>query len=246
MTIHLGNNDRSDIYSLPEGLGLSITLLSNRAVHNKNAVIGTNSLLHLLHLIEELGLLLVSSRSINNNDLHSFLLKLGNSLLSNCYRVSLNVTTIERNPDFSCVLLQLVEGTSSEGIRTDHSHSPSFLFVVVGHFTASGGLSASLQPNKHNDIDFSPLGLKRFFVNLKQRCQLLNDCLFNQDPQVSSSLFFVLELVEDILSQLHYVSNIDVTSEEGITDLLKALLDCLFINDCRFVEFLKSSGDFSA
>ena len=188
----------------------------------------------------------MSPRSINNNDLHSFLLELGHSLLSNCHRVSLDVTSIERNPDFSSILLQLIEGTSSEGICTDHAHSPSFLLVVVGHFTASGGLSASLQPDKHDDIDFSPLGLKWFFVNLKQRCQFLNNCLFDQDSQVSSSLFFMLELVEDILSQLHHVSNIDVTSEEGVTDLLEALLDCFFIDDCRFVEFLKSSGDFSA
>ena len=246
MTIHLGNDDRSHIYSLPKGLGLSIALLSNRAVHHKDAVIRTNSLLDLLHFVEKLGLLFVSTRSINNNDLHSFLLELSHSLLSNCHRVSLNVTTVERNPDFSSVLLQLIEGTSSEGIRTDHPHSPSFLLVVVGHFTASCGLSTSLQPDKHDDVDFSPLGFKWFFVNLKQRCQFLDDCLFDHDPQVSSSLFFVLKLVEDILSQLHHVSNIDVTSEEGVTDLLEALLDCLFVDDRRFVEFLKSSGDLSA
>jgi len=56
----------------------------------------------------------------------------------------------------------------------------------------------------------------------------------------------MLELVEDIFSQLHNIPNIDIASEEGVTDLLEALLDCLFVDDCRFVELLQSCGDLSA
>jgi hypothetical protein len=54
----------------------------------------------------------------------------------------------------------------------------------------------------------------------------------------------IFECFEDVLPQGHDVANIDITSKEGIADLFEALLHCLIINDCRFVEALEGFGYF--
>ena len=70
--------------------------------------------------------------------------------------------------------------------------------------------------------------------------------MFDRNPEISSSFLLVLELLQNILSELHDVPNIDVASEEGIADFFEALLDGLLINDGGFVELLEGRGDFSA
>lgn len=56
----------------------------------------------------------------------------------------------------------------------------------------------------------------------------------------------MLKFCHDILSEFHDVADIDVATQKGVAYLFEALLDGLFVHDCRLVELLKGSGDFPA
>ena len=199
VSVHLGDDDRSDVDCLPEGFSLSVALLTNGTIHNKDDVIWFHSLLYLFHLIEKVSLLFVPTRSINDDDLHPFLFKLSNTFFSDSHWISLDVTTVERDPNLGCVLLKLVKSTCSEGISTDHGHSPPLLLVVVGNLAASSGFAATLKTHKHDDIDLPPLRLEGLFIDFKKACEFLDDCGLDEYSEVASLILLMLEFFGNVL-----------------------------------------------
>lgn len=59
-------------------------------------------------------------------------------------------------------------------------------------------------------------------------------------------MFFSFELVHDVFSQLHDVSDIDVAAQECVADLLEALLHGLLVDDGGLVELLQGRSDLAA
>lgn len=144
MTVHLCNDDWSNINCFSESLSLCITLLTNWAIHNEDDVIRLDCFLDLFHFIKKLSLLFVTSWCINYNDVHTFLFELSNTFFGYCYRISLDITSIEGDSYLRCVLFKLIKGSCSESISTNHGNSPSLFFIIVGNFTASGSFSTTL------------------------------------------------------------------------------------------------------
>jgi hypothetical protein len=246
VSVHLSDDNRADIDCFPEGLSLNITLLSDRTVHHEDDVIGLHCLLNLLHLIEELCLLLMPSRGIHDNDLHAFFFELGHTFLSDRNGVSLDVATIEGNSYLRCVLLELVKGTCSESISAYHCHSPSLLLIVVGDLAAGSCLTATLKSNKHDDICLSSFRLVRLLLNLEESRELFDNCGFDEDSEVSSLLLLCFELIHDVFSKLHDISNINIAAEQSVADFFETIFHYLFIYDCCFVEFLQGAGNLAA
>lgn len=180
MSVEFGNNNTSNLDSFIKGLSLSKTLLTNRTVHNENNFIRLDCSLDLLHLFKQFSFLFVPTRSIHNDNLHTFLLEFLNTLPSNFDRVSLTVAAIEGNSNPGSILFQLIECTSTECISTNHGNSPALLFVVVSIFGTSGCFTTSLQTDKHHNIRFSFLGLEGFSLNVEQVSQLSDYLSLNQ------------------------------------------------------------------
>jgi len=229
MTVHLCDNDRPYIDCFSKGISLSEALLTNRAVHNENNVVWIHSFLYLFHLVKKLSFLFVTTRSIKNDDLHSIRFKVSDSFLGNRNRISFNITTIERNSNLCCILFKLIEGTSSESISTNHTNSPSFFLIVVSNFAASCCFSTSLQSNEHYYVRFASLRLIRFFLYFEKGSQLFYYCSFDQSSKVSAFLFFTFELIHNVLSELHYVSDIYIAAEKSIAYLFQTFFHGLFV-----------------
>ena len=246
VTVHLGDDNWAYIDSFPEGLGLSIALLTDGAVHDKDDVVGADSFLNLFHFIKELGFLFVSTWGIDDDDFHALVFELGNSFFGDGNWVSFDVASVEGNSYLGCVLFQLIEGSSSEGIGANHGDSPAFLFVVVCYFTASGCFSTALKSDKHDDVDFSSFGFEGFLLNFEEAGQFLDDGLFDENSEVATALFFIFELIENILSQFHDILDIDIAAQECVANLFEAFFDGFFIDDGGFIEFLEGRGDLSS
>jgi hypothetical protein len=131
VTIKLGDDDTSNWNGLLEGHGLILASLTNGRVHDEDNIIWFDGLLHLLHLIEEIILLLVSTRGIHNDHLEALLLKLVHTLNCNLNWVSLSVGPKEWDPHLRSILLQLVKCTCSEGISTDQTCPEPLLLPIV-------------------------------------------------------------------------------------------------------------------
>jgi hypothetical protein len=94
----------------------------------------------------------MSSRSVHYNHLHILLAELSDTLLGDAHGVSLRIRAVERNTQFSCILLQLIEGSGAESIGANHGSTPALALVVVGEFSYCCRLTRSLQAHKHNYI----------------------------------------------------------------------------------------------
>ena len=168
MTIQLGNDHTAYIHAISEGQSLVIASLTNATVHNKYNILGCDGLRDLLHFIKKFLFLFVSSWSIYDDYFEVFFLEMVHAIQRDLYRIRFCVAPIERNSHFGGILLQLVEGPSSERIRTHQGHFPAFLLVVIGIFGTSRGLTRPLQADKHNHIGVTAFGHKRLVLALKQ------------------------------------------------------------------------------
>lgn len=211
MSVHFCDDHTSDVDCFSEGIGLCKALLADRTVHDENDVVRVDNFLDLLHFVEKFGFLFMSSWSIDYDDFHVLVFELIDSFFSDGDWVGFNVTSVERHSYFGSILFQLVEGTGSEGVSTDHGDSPSLLFVEVGHFRAGGCFSTSLQSYEHDDVGFSPFWLERFFIDFQEVCQLFDDLAFDEDTEIASFALVVPEFIHDVLSHFHYIANVNVT-----------------------------------
>lgn len=168
VAVHFRNDDRSDVDSFSEGLRLHIALLSDRTIHNENYVVWFDCFLNLFHFIEQLRFLSVPSRSINQNNFHSLIPELCDSLLSDGNWICLDVAAIEWYANFGCILLELIKSACTESVCANHRHSPSFLLVVVGHLAACCCFAASLETDEHDDVGLPSFGLKRFLIDFQK------------------------------------------------------------------------------
>lgn len=119
VSIQFGDNTGSNVNTVFEGLGLTVTSLTDTSVHHEDCSVGFHLTLNLLHLVEEGRFLLVTTTGINDNDLVLHLAEVGYTFCSNLNGVSFLLVTEERALYFRCVHFELLKRASTEGISTD-------------------------------------------------------------------------------------------------------------------------------
>jgi hypothetical protein len=95
MTIKFGNDDGPNFNSFVKCLGLIIAGLTNAAIHYKDGRIRIYSNLNLLHFFKQGTFLLMSTRSINNNNFKFLFSKEVNTFLGNFYWICFFLVTKE-------------------------------------------------------------------------------------------------------------------------------------------------------
>jgi hypothetical protein len=108
--------------------------------------------------------LLVPSWSIDYYNLIFFLPKVIYTRLCNLYRICLFRMTKKWTFYFCCIHLKLGESSSTEGICTDNSNSPSFFHVMVSKLCTSRCLSCSLQADEHYNVWLVSYEFKSFVL----------------------------------------------------------------------------------
>lgn len=92
---------------------------TNARVENHDSHVGLHSFADLHHLLEELGLLLMSTRCIHDDDLEPLLLELGYTLRRNGDRIGLGVRTEVCDLRLRGGLSRLVKSTGTKRIGTN-------------------------------------------------------------------------------------------------------------------------------
>ena len=95
--------------------------LTDAGVQNHNSLVGLYGFANLHHLLEELGFLLMSTRRIHDDDIETLLLEFRHTLRGDCDRIGLRVRAEICNLGLRCGLSGLIEGSGTEGIRTDNT-----------------------------------------------------------------------------------------------------------------------------
>jgi len=107
----------------------------------------------------------VTTRSIDYDNFIFLVLEKVHTLFCDLDRVSLSLMPKEWALDFGCIHLELLEGTGTECISANQTHTPSLLHVVICELCASGGLTRPLKTDKHDNIRAALLELVRFVLN---------------------------------------------------------------------------------
>ena len=161
--------------------------------------------LYLNHLFEQRSLLLVPTGRVDNNYFIPFFAELFDALGSDANRVCLRVTTVEGDPDTSCILLKLVKSTSTERICAYHGYFPFTRLIIMRIPTQSSRLtvqkvcvsivatlfkidslgdccrfSGTLKTHKHDYICFAFFGFEGRSLGVKHRYKLGNDAFFHK------------------------------------------------------------------
>ena len=121
VAIQLSHDDGTDWDLRLELSGLIVNPLTIGGGHDEDNIVGNDGILNLLHLVEEGGLLLVATRGIYDNQVILLSTKLADSLAGNGDGIALGEASVEAYLGLSSVLLELVLGTSTEGIGADKS-----------------------------------------------------------------------------------------------------------------------------
>mmetsp|Transcript_12329 Transcript_12329/g.23950 ORF Transcript_12329/g.23950 Transcript_12329/m.23950 type:complete len:211 (-) Transcript_12329:644-1276(-) len=179
MTIKLGDDDRSDRDTLFKGKGLICNSLANCRIHNEDHLIRGNNIHNLLHFFEKLSLLLVTTRSINKNNLVALLAKMFGTLLCKFDWVSLKGVTKVRNTQLDSVLLHLIQSSCTEGITAHHGSLPALTSPIVGKFGNRGGLTSTLETNEHKDVCLALDRFVRLHVRRQQSHKLVENSIAN-------------------------------------------------------------------
>jgi len=82
--------------------------------------------------------------------------ELRDATLCHSYRIGFRVGSIKGNVKLGGILFQLVQGTGSEGIGTDHGRFPMAFGIVGRHFRDRCGFVSTLQTHKEDNVGFSP------------------------------------------------------------------------------------------
>ena len=160
-----------------ESFGLRVTSLTNTTVHHENGCVWFDGGLHLNHFIKQGLFLLVSTRSINDNDLILLFPEESYTLVSNLYWIGLVLVTKEGALDLGSIHFELFESTSSKRVCANETDSEPTLHVVVRKFGTSGGLSRPLKSYEHDNVGLTPNKLIRLILRSKHSSKLLNDGL---------------------------------------------------------------------
>ena len=108
---------------------------------------------------------------INNNFNDVFFRRLRRLLTFD--QISFSIATIKWDASFSSILLDLIIGTSTEGICANQGRFPTFFLVIICQFCTRRGLSRTLQTDKHDYVGFSSLRLVGFDTRIDQLNQFL-------------------------------------------------------------------------
>jgi hypothetical protein len=119
MAVHLGHDDRTEVRTLLKRTTLSLCSLSYTGIQHEHRLVGLDRLANLHHLLEQLRLLLMPPRGIDDDDLEPFLLKFRHTLAGDGDGIRLSVRAEVGYFGFGCGLSGLVEGTSTEGVGAD-------------------------------------------------------------------------------------------------------------------------------
>lgn len=131
VAIELGDKDTAVSGSLLESPTLSLCCLTNASIENHDRLVRCDGLADLNHFTKELAFLLVPARRVNNDDFEFGSLEGSNTCRGNRNRVCLGMRTIEGEIDFRSILLELVEGTRPERVRTHEACLEAALVVVI-------------------------------------------------------------------------------------------------------------------
>mmetsp|Transcript_128935 Transcript_128935/g.288216 ORF Transcript_128935/g.288216 Transcript_128935/m.288216 type:complete len:247 (+) Transcript_128935:642-1382(+) len=245
MAVKLGDDHAADSDGIRKSLGLIEACLPDVRVHHKDHIVRIDRLLDLLHLLKERGLLLVPAAGIDDDHLVLFCLERLDAIHSYAHRVRLSITAVKRNTHFGRILLQLVESASPESVCTDQCHLPTLPLVVDGVLGTACRLPRTLQPNKHHHTTLALLRLEGLPVRRHELRELVTDTTLDEPSPVGARCqrFFQLQLVPDAAAELRDVANIHISFEQCLCNLLKTLVDGLFIDDGSGVELLQRSGE---
>lgn len=152
----------------------------------------------------------MSTRGIHNNHFIIFFFECLDSQFSNSNWISFGVTSVEWNSDFCSILFQLIEGSCSESISTNQSHSITFLLPIIGIFRTGSSLTSSLKTDKHDNIALSLLWLERFFLSIQKTSKFSHNFLLDNFLQICGLILLNLKLHSNIFSHLTHISNINI------------------------------------
>mmetsp|Transcript_18677 Transcript_18677/g.62615 ORF Transcript_18677/g.62615 Transcript_18677/m.62615 type:complete len:503 (+) Transcript_18677:231-1739(+) len=175
VAVQLGDDAGAHGHLLLEGLRLVVRRLANGRVHHKDHVVGLRGRRDLLHLLEERPLLPVPPRGVHDDDLVALFLEFAHPVARDHRRVGLRVRAVEGDLGLGGVLLELVEGPGSEGVRAHEAGLPALALVHVGVLGAGGRLARTLEAHKHDHVGALLLGLVGLHSGVQHAAELLHD-----------------------------------------------------------------------
>jgi hypothetical protein len=104
VSVQFRDNHTAHIDTVSEGQGLVVTGLADRTVHDKDHVGGVHGFVHLLHFVEQLLFLFVTSGGVDNNDFEVFTFEIVDAFHGDLHRVRFSVGSVKRDSDFGGVL----------------------------------------------------------------------------------------------------------------------------------------------
>ncbi|THY32035.1 Rrp15p-domain-containing protein [Aureobasidium pullulans] len=189
-TISLCDDDGTVVGSLLEGSRLSLGGLTDGRIEDHDGLVRRDGLLNLDHLIKKVLLLSVTTRGIDDDDLELLLLELFDTFASDNDGVGLGQTTIVGDLCFGSILLQLVEGTSTEGIGANQGSLEASRLVPAGELGTSSCFTGTLETDEHDDIGFALLGLIRGIVGIDKLDEFIKDGLYGDNyDKIESSCY---------------------------------------------------------
>mmetsp|Transcript_56921 Transcript_56921/g.123161 ORF Transcript_56921/g.123161 Transcript_56921/m.123161 type:complete len:250 (+) Transcript_56921:918-1667(+) len=244
MSIKLRHDDAAYVDALPESLGLFEAGLPYMGVHDEDNVVRLYHLRHLLHLVEERLLLLVSTRRIYNDEIVLLFLEELNSLLGNLHGIRLIVVPVEGNADLGRILPELIEGASTEGICAHQRCLPAFPVVVVRILGAGRCLAAALKPYHHDNIALALFELVWLLVRRNQPNQLLHYGLLDEFPLVNAAhIRLEKHTFLHVVPEFGHVADIHVCLEQRCCNFLQHLIQQVVIDDGSSVQLAERGSD---
>ena len=214
--------------------------LPNTSVHDKHGLVGLRDRLNLLHFIKESGLLLVTTRGINDDNLVLLFPEEGHALLCDFDWVSLVAITIERALNLGGVLLQLLECAGPKRVSADETDAPAFFDVVVGILGAGGRLTSTLQANKHHYVLLASHEFWRLVLGGEHVGQLVDHSLRYELLDMARRHFashLKLDGGLDRLAHVIDVVDVDIGVEKSGGNFCEDFIEDLFVDLLVIVDF---------
>ena len=187
-TVSLRDDDGTIVGSLLEGSRLGLGSLTDGRIEDHDGLVRRHSLLDLDHLVKEILLLSVTTGGINNDDFELFLFEFVDTFSCDNDGIGLGQTTIVGDLGLGRILLELIEGTGTEGIGANEGSLEASCLVPAGELGTSGGLTSTLETDKHDNVGLALLGLVGGGVGIDELDEFVKDGLYIYQYQSDDSV----------------------------------------------------------
>ncbi|KAJ6256633.1 hypothetical protein Dda_8498 [Drechslerella dactyloides] len=226
VSIRLGDDYRAKVRTLLERLALRLGLLPDARIQHHDRLVRPHGLLDLYHLREQLGLLAMPARGVNDDDLEPLLLELVHARLRHLDGVGLRVGAVVGDLRLGRVLLELVEGARAEGVGADEAGFEAAGVVPSRELCARRRLAGALEADEHYYVGLPLFRLVGLRVRVDEAAEFVKDGLLDEP------------LLVDALAQAGDELDVDVGFDERVPDLLDHAVERL----AELVRMVISSG----